>query len=83
MGNNMDANCNSLAITEAGSSAADLSVTKNYRQMDGCFMLKVKKLKIPEKTLEKISELHPDLDLAELQLMLLFRGQYFILKTLK
>ena len=67
MGNNMESNCSqSMVTTEAGSSAASLSVAKNYRQMNGCFMLKVKKLKIPEKTLELIAEQHPELDLAEL-----------------
>lgn len=79
----MESNCSqSLAKTEH-SSVASLSVTKSYRQMEGCFMLKVKKLKVPEKSLEKIQEQYPDVDMAQLQLMLLFRGQYFILKTHK
>ena len=66
MGNQMESNCSqSWAMTEH-SSAASISVTKAYRQMEGCFMLKVKKLKVPQSTLEKISEQNPDIDLASL-----------------
>lgn len=51
--------------------------------MNGCFIIKVKKLKVPEKSLDGFLEKHPELDLGELQLMLHFRGQQFLLRTLK
>lgn len=61
-----------------GNSESDLNLTAGdmsslsekdvlmYKKMDGCFILKVKKLKVPEKSLKRIKNNHPDINLAEL-----------------
>lgn len=66
MGNKLDSNSVSIAGPCDGISTSSLSVTRKAREMNGCFMLKVKKLKVPEKSLEKIAKAYPDLELAEL-----------------
>ena len=71
-------NCESdMNLTTGDMSNSGLSLTEvmKYKKMDGCFILKVKKLKVPEKSLQRIRATCPDTNVAELQLMLSFRGQ--------
>ena len=46
-----------------------------YKKINGCFILKVKKLKVPEESLLRIRNCHPNVKISELQLMLCFRGR--------
>ena len=71
---NSESNIN-LDMSNSGS----LTEIMKYKKMDGCFILKVKKLKVPEKSLKRIQSHFPDINLADLQLMLSFRGQQFLL----
>lgn len=81
MGNKLDTNDVSLRDSEQSSINPSLSVsnTNSYFKMNGCFMFKIKKLKVSDKNMKRISKQYPDLDLSQLQLMLSFRGQQFIL----
>ena len=83
MGNNLSESEAHLALDNMSLYSRSQSEVIKYKRMDGCFILKVKKLKVPEKSLQRIKNDHPDINLAELQLMLSFRGQQYLLQTLK
>jgi len=55
-----------LAAGDMSNSGLGLTDIMKYKKMDGCFILKVRKLKVPEKSLQRIKSNHADINLAEL-----------------
>ena len=66
MGNNLSESEAHLALDNMSLYSRSQSEAIKYKRMDGCFILKVKKLKVPEKSLQRIKNDHPDINLAEL-----------------